>query len=369
MNKKIGIISLNRYTRDFNLGAALHSWAFQKYLTKVGEKPTIVNYLPNHQIGYDFGVFSRQVDPTLSDVSRFQLISRKLKIQNFIKKHYNSTDDVWTSKMLESRAIPDIDNYIVATDVVWRPFPKFDPTFFLANKGLVDKNKIIYSVSKGIAEYNAKQEKEFFELVKSPDSISVRDQDLKKYLEEHGVNADVTIDPTLLLDKEDYTEIIKKPKVKRPYVFAYSPQAKGGSNKMIKIAAEFAKKHDLDLIEVSPYPKNKEITKYPRHKVVFGVGVEEWLGYFKDAEYIFTNAYHGACISMIFEKEFWGFRRSPKPELDKVGKLLRMIGLEDRMLQPGRVPKDNKIDYSKVNSRRFELAENSKKWLEQALNQ
>lgn len=44
--KKIGTLSLNINTDDFNYGAILHSWAFQQYLEKyLGENTEIINYI------------------------------------------------------------------------------------------------------------------------------------------------------------------------------------------------------------------------------------------------------------------------------------------------------------------------------------
>ena len=32
--------------------------------------------------------------------------------------------------------------------------------------------------------------------------------------------------------------------------------------------------------------------------------VEEWLSYFRNADFVITDSYHGTCFSMIFEKNF-----------------------------------------------------------------
>ena len=46
MGNLIAIISYNINSKHLNYGAALHSYAFQKYLEKMGCKSVIVNYTP-----------------------------------------------------------------------------------------------------------------------------------------------------------------------------------------------------------------------------------------------------------------------------------------------------------------------------------
>ena len=42
----VGIISFSLHSDGYNFGAALHSFAFQKYLDKIGVDNVIINYFP-----------------------------------------------------------------------------------------------------------------------------------------------------------------------------------------------------------------------------------------------------------------------------------------------------------------------------------
>ena len=49
---KVGIISINRYSKHLNYGAALHSYAFQHYLDLHGIDNVIIDYFPKFMEHY-----------------------------------------------------------------------------------------------------------------------------------------------------------------------------------------------------------------------------------------------------------------------------------------------------------------------------
>ena len=72
----------------------------------------------------------------------------------------------------------------------------------------------------------------------------------------------------------------------------------------IEQAIKFAENNHLKIIEITDRPlKNGRIAKKVKveHKYIYDVGVEEWLGYIKYANYVFTNSFHGCCYSIINE--------------------------------------------------------------------
>ena len=70
------------------------------------------------------------------------------------------------------------------------------------------------------------------------------------------------------------------------------------------------KKNDLDVIELSDFPQDSIIPRGTYHRVIYGIGIEEWLGYIDDAEYVFTNSFHATCFSILFEKQFFVGKRN-----------------------------------------------------------
>ena len=79
------------------------------------------------------------------------------------------------------------------------------------------------------------------------------------------------------------------------------------------------------------------------------------LGYFKHADYVVTDTFHGAVISIKYNVSFVQFIRSSKgySNNQKVGYLLSMFGLEDRIVYDSEKLENTmlkSIDYDKVNN-------------------
>ena len=145
-------------------------------------------------------------------------------------------------------------------------------------------------------------------------------------MEKKNKKANVVLDPVLLHNEYFWNKYIKKPKEKE-YLFLYYVVEKATDT--IEEAIKFAKNNNLTIIEVTDrplkygrVPKNSKV----KHKYLYDIGLEEWLGYIKYANYIFTNSFHGCCFSIIFKKNFFVGKRNG----DKVTHLLEMFNLQNR---------------------------------------
>lgn len=61
----------------------------------------------------------------------------------------------------------------------------------------------------------SKHEDEFLPWLKKFDAVSVREQDGVEYVKSKGIDCTLALDPTVLLDKEDYEKICPERKSKR----------------------------------------------------------------------------------------------------------------------------------------------------------
>lgn len=200
-----------------------------------------------------------------------------------------------------------------------------------------------HTTYEGLEKYNMLDKSK--ELLSKFDSFSVRDKnsyDIIKKLT--GREASINIDPVLLYDYEDIE--IKKPEIDN-YILVYAYPGRINNKQEVKAIKYFAKKHNKKLVCVNMMQAwcDEFIYAHPF----------DLLGYFKYADYVVTDTFHGAVISIKYNVPFVQFIRSSKgySNNQKVGYLLSMFGLEDRivydneklektMLQP--------IDYGKVNN-------------------
>ena len=350
---KIGIISINMYSKYLNFACPLHTFAFQQFLIRNGFDATVIDYKPiyfnNFDMIHPYSYYKKSIKQLkkqtpkntkkIADYKEKAKTWKKIykereirydKFQNFIDTYYKKTDISYNSAYLETENL-DFDCYICATDVIWKnePHEGFDRGFFLGSSCMENKKKISYAASRGVNYAKTEEEKkEFFNYMNDIDYISVREKGLKKYIEENSTRkTTVVLDPILLHDKTFWDTYAKKIEDNN-YVLLYYVMEKAQDT--IEEAIKFAEKNHLKIIEITDRPlKNGRIPKKVKveHKYIYDIGLEEWLGYIKYANYIFTNSFHGCCYSIIFEKNFFAGKRNG----DKVINLLQTFDLERKI--------------------------------------
>lgn len=345
---KVGIISINKYSKHLNYGAALHSYAFQHYLDKHGIDNVIIDYLPRFMKHYSmkYPVISKQPKQQFRRsmfwlASFFPNIVKYNKFMKFFKNHYRTTKCQYDEGLLKN-ALLDFDTVVCESDVIWSPHSTqgFDNGFFCNLPSMRGKNKISYAACIGYTNFSEKRQARFRELLKNFDAISVREiqgtEFTQQFTDKKVYNV---LDPTLLLDAQDYQDIIIPPK-EQGYVLVYN--CLKNNKKMVLDAKKTAKELGLKVIEISVYYYN-----FYLNKVKTTIGIEEFLGYFQNASYVFTNAFHGVCFSLIFKKDFYTYARGTKDS--RVTSILHLLELDDKFLQNDQeLPALTSIDYEKV---------------------
>ena len=102
--------------------------------------------------------------------------------------------------------------------------------------------------------------------------------------------------------------------------------------------------------------------------------VEEWLYYVKNARFFVGDSFHGLCFSLIFNVPFFIVLHTNVAGLSRFTTLLKLVGLEDRMMFINTDSFDEKeyivkqsIDFEKVNSILSLKVEESRAWFNDAL--
>jgi hypothetical protein len=354
---KVGIISINRHTLDMNFGAALHSFAFQKYLDKTyAVDNVIIDYKYKIIIDYrlDFPLLTAiKKRMRMRTVIGFflRLVWYKVrydKFELFYKNNCRTIDcygkpftgnDFEKNEHIENF---DFGKIVCESDVIWSPKSTggFDRAFFCDYAFSKNMIKIAYAASISNHSFTDEEENTFKHLINNFDYISTREKQTADYV---GKLTDKSVfhvlDPTLLLNAEDYYPVMKKRRNQTNYLLLYS--AMSNDLTMLKKAKNLAKLMNLDFIEISNNLKNKIY-----HKVCTYIGVEEFLWYFSNARFIVTNAFHGMCFSIIFKKDFYVF---PRDGTDlKLRSLVSTLDLEENFITHNKELLPITIDYDKT---------------------
>ena len=366
---KIGILGLNINTEDLNYGAILHSWAFCEALHKIDSKndvevidyiiPALENFDRNRPV-LSYLRMRRWTSAIKILLCRKGYLKRLERFRQFAG-NMQVSQQRYTHKTLEEAKL--LYNCLICeSDVIWSPRffgGEFDSAFFLALKNMKEKKKIIYAASMANADFASEEERvSFAALVKYPDFISCREQLAVDYIRDYcGMEIPRVLDPVLLLKAQDYEPIMAPRKYQQPYLLLYLPLNYNG--KYQQTAKDYAKKHGLQVIELSYYFWNSW-----SHTVVPDAGVEDFLSLIKNAEVVFTNSFHAVCFSCLFHKDFYVFER-------KTGKKTEdfcvLFGLEERYMNIDHFAERSPIDFSAVDKRIEEEKVKSIKWLTEAL--
>ena len=380
---KIGLISINAHTKVLNFASPLHTVAFQRFLKNNGIDATIIDYKPVYFGNYDVKhpLFQYVDHPDKDPKKQKNLLKkwRKLfyereirydRFEEFIEKYYDKTDKCYTPKILDEEDA-GFDCYICVTDVIWKWNPKngFDKGFLLASKTMEGKKKIAYAASRGATKYSLSQKKLFIDYISDFDYISVRERSLKEYIDD-TIQTPVShvLDPVFLQPRSFYEEmaIVPPKKPEKKYILLYIVMEK--NKDIVKAAVEYAQEHDMEVVELSDYPEDANYPEGTHHDVVYDIGVEEWLWYMLNAEYIITNSFHACCFSLIFEKQFFAGARSG----DKIDSVLEMFGLNSRRVisdsELRSLGKAKPIDYDSVRVKIDEKISESGKFILDAIH-
>ncbi len=188
------------------------------------------------------------------------------------------------------------DALIVGSDQVWRPKYNYRiKDMFLKFVNNLPIKRVAYAASFGVDswEFSSKQTRVCSRLVKKFNAVSVREESGVKLCKDYlGVEATWVLDPTLLLQKDDYAAICEDvPTCKEKYLAVYVLD----ENEQVKaIYQKEAAARKLIVKKIYAGPKST-------------LTVPEWLAMFRDASYVVTDSFHGTVFSIIFKKEFKSF--------------------------------------------------------------
>lgn len=287
-------IALLNLPYDNNYGGNLQRYALMKVLQNMGHKPVLLDItFPS------FVSTSQKMKSWLKQNIKYILVKFGL-IQNygadyFFHKYIRKTNRIYNTDELNKYNF--FDAYIAGSDQIWRkkiaqellPFYYFD---FIQDKSA---KKIVAAASFGTDE-NELDDNEIQTLGKlysKVDAVSVREKSGIKLLSEYGWNNPAPvqlIDPTFLLEKQDYLNLIDncRTEVIKGELFCYILD--DNEDKRNK-AQELSNKHNLTPFTISIHGKRTP-------------SVEQWLRSFRDAKMIFTDSFHGMVFSIIFNKPF-----------------------------------------------------------------
>ena len=359
---RIGIVT--QQLRN-NYGGLLQNWALQQILLKMDHEPITLNY----ENFFRLPPWYRRILSHIKTIAtwmapgrrrpwiRYEVFNRSRVSHKFICNHINVTPPFrkYRSGLVGKHCLEAV---ISGSDQVWRP--QYNPGYvdkmflsFVEDSGI---KKIAYAASFGTSawEFTAEEEKKCADSIRRLDNVSVREKSGVVLCREHfGIESTCVLDPTMLLDREYYDNLIEGSTTPDgPYMLAYIL--------------------DNELYDKTKVERLGQSLGLPV-KLVYAddemlLEVEEWIAMFKNAAYVVTNSFHGTVFSIIYHRPFLSLVHEGRGSA-RFFDLLEQFNLSDRLIAelPEACDAISDIDWDAVDSRLADRRQLSIEWLKNSL--
>lgn len=340
----IGILTFH-WADDY--GAMLQAYALKRYLEKLsGKKVEIIPYAPvkltgrywlcpvagvhkNGKIQYFF--MRSQFRRNISFLRKF--LKRRKSMREFRYRYLTRETLI---KKADKLFIKNYDWVFVGSDQVWNP----EITVGLddAYIGNVKENCkfVSYGASFGNDTLSETYCCEFIEAIcHNFSAISLREKSAVPFVKSffHGKVTDV-LDPALLLTRKEWEEIGKASWKKNYILYVYTEYNK----QMVQYLQNLSIKLKKKVIQLTmPWPGQK--TDWIDFEIEGGP--LEYIGFFKNADFVVTNSFHGLVFSVLMEKQFLIFSHSNKNV--RIENLVEKLNLKQNLIEYGRIPDEEEI--------------------------
>ena len=348
-------------------GALLQAYATERSVERCGSQCEIVDYYVNQNndlFRRPTGLGSAAADVHTA-LHYAPLKARYQRFEEFSKQYLRISGHRFESlEELKNAELP-YDVILSGSDQIWNPkiFPdgRFDPVFFGA---FSRRRKIAYAPSFGIPHVPEGMEEELRGYLAGFSHVSVRERQGQVIVEEvTGKTVPVVLDPTLLLDREEWGAIAQSP-ADKGYILCYCISKPGALSPYIHALAE---KTGLPVVQLCGIRQKV----HPKAKCVLDAGPAEFLGLFQNASYVCTNSFHGTVFSVQFQKPFFTAVAPSElaaPESSRTFSILSRLGLTGRIIGKGDTAGlDDAIDWASVDRRLEEARQSSLTYLRAAL--
>lgn len=352
---KIAILTLPLHS---NYGGIIQNYALQTVLERMGHEVYTINLnMPKAKMNLvkaPLSISKRILKKLLGRKDGIILLEKKLNqdkliieqhVRRFINDNIHLTKPFYSKEDLKEINDMGFDAIVVGSDQVWRipyAYPDIQTYFldFITNNKI---KKIAYSASFGTdeIEFSEKEIKDCGELIKSFDFISVREDaglDLinNKYKWECKNKPIHTLDPTMLLSKEDYNNLSSDYENQLDgELFYYILDMTEDKRKVLEQLSK-----DLGYKPFTVRAKNGMWYDDPHERIV--PPLELWLQAFNKAKYVFTDSFHGCVFSIIFNKDFIVYGNESRG-MSRFTSLLYLFKLNDRIISSSDDYKINKL--------------------------
>ena len=332
--KTVGIITIHKIN---NYGSVFQAYALQKVCEGMADKVEIIDYCfpnekhRNNKYAKSFESYSKE-PISIKLLFAHALWKQHKGISKFVSKYQNLSSCLYKSPDELKKNPPLYDIYITGSDQLWNPrHCNGDPAFmlhFTADKAL----KISYAASIGAKGIPKDLQPMYRDLLSRYKYISVRETSGAEVVRSIvGRNAKIVLDPTLLLNKEEWNQLAtSKRLVKKKFILCYFLNYSFNAFPYVEKLAEYMQQQTGFEIVCVARPPHKLNYSHTIYKI--SASPEDFLALVRDAEMVLTTSFHGTAFAVNYGKPIFSIVENRKAEDSRQISLLTSLKLENHIL-------------------------------------
>lgn len=364
--KVVGILT---YHTGYNYGASLQAFALSSIIKKMGIECEIINFETKRFVASREMFSRRPVRPkelikTITRLPYFRVLRERERLFDTFTNTYLPISPLYRTEEDVISHSEDYECIVCGSDQIWNLSQKDAPAanllFYLNFPKRQRRVSYAASFGKWVHEASSMADT-LIPLLNQFDYISVREKSGVELLRSFGISSHLSLDPTLLLDKEDYDGICRERLIEGPYILLFSWSC---GNDVVRAARKIQKEIGLELVSITPPPR----TMFTGIKRKLDIGPREFLSMIKYADFVVTDSFHGTAFSTIYEKSFVSVVSNKEAD-PRMKSLLDQLGLEDHFVDPDNISikRFRETDYNSVKMRKKSIICDSLDYLKNSL--
>lgn len=367
-------VALLTFHNALNYGAALQVYACQQAIASLGVDCEVIDYVNDFRgMAYDTAKQARMelVNGNYRSALKYTLGTpfmrkRRKEFMDFYRRFLRCTGERYTSSEELSKLNSVYDKFIVGSDQVWNFHHNGNDFAYFLDFVQDDAKKVSYSSSFGLAEIPNQLEEKHAHYLDKITYLSTR--------EEYGVQlirdlvareAELVLDPVFLLDRSHWERLCGGRRSSGQYVFSYTNRESQWQ----------------DFLKITGFaPKGLQVHKLTRHltirdfvdpgvRVSYSISPVEFIRRIANAELVVSASFHCISMAIIMNVPFVAILTGDKGKDERVLNILRISGLENRILRDGMTAADvgQGIEYKRVEERVSAYIYSSREFLRRAI--
>lgn len=345
-----GIITIHKIN---NYGSVLQAYALQRVCEEWGYRVEMIDYdFPNEahtNNPYDVvGLDSAPNEPRWIKLLFVKALIRQHRgISRFVQKYQHLSARRYKSPDELNQNPPIYDIYITGSDQLWSPRHCNGDTAFMLSFAHDDATRISYAASFGSNEIPAEIKPVFKKYLSYYNAISVRENSGRDLVKELiGKEASVVLDPTLLLNAEQWNEIaVQQRLVRRKYILCYFLNYSFNAFPYAdELAENIRRQTGFEIVRVARPPHRLQLrdTKYK-----IGASPQEFLALVRDAEIVLTTSFHGTAFAVNYGRPVFSIVKDRNAGDSRQVSLMSNLGLDRQIIELGAdFPDWSKTEYN-----------------------